>query len=211
VKRNELRPAGLPDGPFLIVLRARGGTGREVRATVPVTVDRTLAAFEATPEFFSPNGDGRRDVVQFTFVLTSRVNGMVRIYRARKLVGTVFSGLLEAGARELVWDGRAAGRVSDGRYRAVISVDGPLGTRAQDARFALDTARPTLRLVSLRELRFWVSEPAQLSVWVNGAAVPIVQDARTGYVRVPFSSGVSRVRAVASDRAANLSAVIRSS
>jgi hypothetical protein len=110
------------------------------------------------------------------------------------------------------WVGRGAGRSgADGAYRAVVSVEGPLGTRSLAARFTVDTRRPTLRLVSLRELRFWVSEPARLSVYVNGATRPIVQDSRGGYVRVPFSTGVRRLRAIATDRALNRSAVIRSS
>ena len=210
--RNTFRfsAAGVPDGSFLITLAARSGD-REVRASVAVVVDRTLAAFRAAPEFVSPNGDGRADRMQFSFVLTSPVAALVRIYRARKVVATAFSGFLQGGPQELLWDARVSQRsIPDGRYRAVVSVEGPLGTRAQDARFTVDTRRPTLRLVSLRELRFWVSEPARLSVYVNGATTPIVQDSRAGYVRVPLSSGVRRVRATATDRAFNRSAVIRS-
>jgi hypothetical protein len=210
--RNSFRfsAAGVPDGAFEIVLSARAAN-REVRASVPVIVDRTLAAFRASPQFFSPNGDGRLDRVHFTFVITSRVDATVRIYRGRKPVATAFAGSLEPGSRDVPWDGRVSGRpLADGRYRAGISVVGPLGTRVQEARFTIDTGRPILRLISTRELRFWVSEPVQLSVYVNGAATPVVQDAPRGYVRVPFSSGVRRVRAVAWDRALNRSGVIRS-
>ena len=201
--------SGVPDGAFVIVLTARATNGREVRVSVPVVVDRTLAGFEASPEAFSPNGDGRLDRIRFRFVLSYRSEATLRVYRARTLVATPASGLLDPGSHELEWDGRGQrGRVRDGALRAVISVDGPLGTRVQETRFRLDTTRPRLRLLSLRALRFVVSEPVELTVVVNGRQ-RIVQAAPRGVVTVRAASAVRRVSAVAVDAAANRSRVLR--
>ena len=56
--------AGLPDGDVHVLLRARtrGAVSRS-RAVVPRHVSRTLGFVAVTPAIFSPNGDGRNDVL----------------------------------------------------------------------------------------------------------------------------------------------------
>jgi hypothetical protein len=207
--RNSFRFAaeGVPDGSYAIELTARNAAGREVRATVAIVVDRTLAGFEAEPAVFSPNGDGRVDRVTFTFVLTSRVEAALRIYRGKNWVAAPFRGTLEAGSQQLTWDGsKRYGRLLDGRYRAVLAVAGPLGTRMQSATFVSDTTPPRLELLSVRPLRFRVSEPGTLKLLVNGKRLD--QPVPAGIVRVRYPFVIRTVRAQAEDAAMNRSRAV---
>jgi hypothetical protein len=207
--RNSFRFAaeGVPDGQYVIDLTARNGAGKEVRASVGIIVDRTLAGFEAEPPVFSPNGDGRVDRVTFTFVLTAHVDAVLRIYRGKNWVAAPFRGPLESGSQQLTWDGsKRHGRLLDGTYRAVLSVAGPLGTRSQSATFVSDTTPPRLELLSVRPLRFRLSEPATLKLVVNGKRLD--QAAPAGIVRLRYPFVIKKLTARAEDAAMNRSHVV---
>jgi hypothetical protein len=207
--RNSFRFAaeGVPDGSYVIELAARNSAGKEVKASVAIVVDRTLAGFEAQPAVFSPNGDGRVDRVTFTFVLTTRVEAVLRIYRGTKWVAAPFRGRLEAGSQQLTWDGsKRSGRLLDGIYRAALSVVGPLGTRLQSATFTSDTTPPRLQLLSVRPLRFRLSEPGTLKLTVNGKRLD--QAVPAGIVRVRYPFVIKTLRAQVEDAAMNRSRAV---
>jgi hypothetical protein len=74
---TEAKPAGvqsfrwladaLPDGTYTILLAAKTLDGREVTASVPVSVNRTLSFVSSLPSYLSPNADGRADRLRVAF------------------------------------------------------------------------------------------------------------------------------------------------
>jgi hypothetical protein len=65
-----------------------------------------------------------------------------------------------------------------------------------------------LRLASFRLLRFWVSEPARVTVVLNGRAHALTIK-RAGFFRVGHAVPVRAVRAYARDLAGNQSRQVR--
>jgi hypothetical protein len=202
------RATGFPDGPYRIVLTAETSDGRTATASVSVLVNRTLAGFAALPTPFSPNGDGRRDSALLTFSLAYPVAAELHIERARQPVATIFAGPLPAGQQQLVWDGRiGSAPAPDARYVAVLTVTDALGTASQRAALTIDTTPPTLRLLSLRQLRFRLSERAVVTLLVNGARIRKLEP--RGVFHVPFKGVPRTLTAVAEDRAGNRGAPLQ--
>ena len=77
----------------------------------------------------------------------------------------------------------------------------------QTAPFRVDTTAPRLRALSLARLRFTLSEPARVTLTINGRR--IVLQAKRGTFHVPFRGTPRRVTAVALDAAGNRSATLR--
>jgi hypothetical protein len=210
--RHTLDVKGLtvPDGRYLLVLGARASGDRQASATIQLLVDRTLAGFTAEPKAFSPNGDGHADAVTFFFALMAPAQVSLRMERAGSSPSTLLSGLLQPGPQQLVWDGTAAAaRLPDGRYRAVVDATDSLFTVSQSAQLVLDTLPPRLRILSVRRLLFWLSEPATVRLGVDGAKV--VKLERAGRFHVPHRGPAHHVSAVAIDAAGNQSPPVRSS
>jgi hypothetical protein len=115
---------------------------------------------------------------------------------------------LPAGGQQLTWDGaRSSGLLRDGAYDAVVEVTDAVGTVSYAAPFVVDTKPPQVRFVPGKGIRLSVSEPASLTVRVDGRLVR--RDvARAGVVRIPSSGTVTRVRVVARDAAGNESAPV---
>jgi flagellar hook assembly protein FlgD len=203
------RAEGLPDGAYGITLVAQSLTGKTVTASVPLVVNRTLAGYSATPTVFSPNRDGRRDTIAFPFSLAYSADAELRIEtRAGEPVATAFSGVLPAGAQRLTWDGATAGgtRLPDGSYRAILRVTDSIGTVTQTVAFTSDTTAPRISILSLRRLRFRVSEKSTVTLLVNGRRIRKIQH---GTFHVPFR-GVPRTAVFfALDPAGNRSPTLR--
>jgi N-acetylmuramoyl-L-alanine amidase len=201
------RAQGLPDGRYAIVLTATVGT-KQVSATVPIVVNRTLAGVGASPSSFSPNGDGRKDTAGIVFSLARPVQAQLRVLLRGAPVANVFAGPLAAGQQRLAWTGRGDdGRaLVDGSYRAELSVTDELGTVTSTVPLRLDTRAPTVRLWSSRPLRVRVSEPGTLTVRGAGR-VFVVRVRRAGVVAV--GSTARRLTLVAEDAAANRSKPLR--
>lgn len=72
---------------------------------------------------FSPNGDGRRDVAQVHFRLTTSAQVTAQVRRRGVVLRTVRLGALGSGDHVLRWDGRSSRgrRVPDGRYAVVLA------------------------------------------------------------------------------------------
>ena len=195
----------LADGTYGVVVTARTAAGGELRKVVPLTVSRTLGLVAVTPTTFSPNGDGRRDLLRVAFTLTAPADVQVRVFRERRGVLALYSASLPPGTRELTWDGlRASGPVRDGAYAILVEATDASTTASIAVPVVLDTSPPRVEVVSGRPLRVRVSEPAALVLRVDGTTVR-QQAAKAGVVRVPWSGTPRRVRVVGWDEAGNRS------
>jgi hypothetical protein len=156
---------------------------------------------------FSPNGDGRKDVLTTSFVLAQPATVNVSVEQAGHVVTDVVDGRFGAGPQKVTWDGTVGtGRARDGTYAVVVNVTTEAGTVAHPALFRVDTRPPVLRAISFRRLTFRVSEPARVTVVADRRR--IVRSVRAG--TVSFGRTARRVRAWAEDPAGNLSRTIRS-
>ena len=199
---------GVIDGTYRIVLSARTN-GREVRATVPILVSRTLARAAIAPAVFSPNGDGRMDTLEIGFELSSPATVRLRVMRGKASVAPVFAGPLSQGPQRLTWDGRKRiGRLVDGAYAAELTVTDAFTTISHSLPFASDTRPPAVRLVSLRPLRLRVDEPAALTMSINGVRRAL-KVSRAGVVRVTVAGTPRHVTVVARDAVGNVSKQFR--
>jgi hypothetical protein len=194
----------VPDGRYRLSLAARDAHGKEVETLVPVVVDRTLAAFAASPVAISPNGDGRQDKLVLTFRLNAPAQVQVEILAGTTLVATVFEGPLGAGPQRFSWDGSG---LDDGPYTAFVSATDSVLTVKQAVPVRIDRVAPVLRLLSFRQLRFWLSEPARVTLTLDGRTRRI-DVKRPGPFRVPHAPVRSLV-AQAQDAAGNRSRTIR--
>jgi hypothetical protein len=201
--------AGLPDGVYDVVVTGRTPAGLEFQELAPLTVNRTLGLVAVSPAVFSPNGDGRRDVLRVSFSLTAPAEVRVRILRDGRWVASPLSSSLLPGAQHLVWDGmRASGPVRDGTYSAVVEARDAAGAVAFGAPFASDTSPPRVQILPERRLRVRVSEPAVLVVHADGARLRR-EVAKPGVVWIRLGRPATRVRVVAWDEAGNRSAEVR--
>jgi flagellar hook assembly protein FlgD len=212
---SQRRPAGqsefvwsdvsLPDGRYRLSLVARDDRGKQVQSTVQLSVDRTLAGFVASAQAISPNGDGRFDTLDYSFQLNAPAHVRLRILRGPSVLATPLDIALAAGPQRLTWDGSG---LPDGRYSAVLSATDSLLTVRQSLIVRLDRVAPTLRLASFRLVRFWLSEPAQVTVVLNGRPHTLAVK-RAGFFRVSHAGSVRAVRAYARDLAGNQSRQVR--
>jgi hypothetical protein len=196
---------GVADGRYTIAISATDGK-TTVTKVVGVVVDRTVSNWAVTPPAFSPNGDGRQDTVTFGYRLARDASVRIDVKQGGKLAAAVFVGTLPAGAQTLTWDGIApTGRLSDGRYAAVLTTTTSLGATARPLTLRVDTRPPRLRAISFRRLTFRVDEVARVTVLADRRR--ITRSVRAGVVS--FGRSARRVRAWALDPAGNLSRTLR--
>ena len=198
--------ATLPDGLYTVVVTARTRPAGGGRQLVPLGVSRTLGLVSATPELFSPNGDGRNDSLELGFSLTVPAEVRVRILREGRWVASPHAASYPAGAHLFTWDGvRASGPLRDGTYSAVVeATDAALGSVSAAVPFASDTTAPRVGFLPARGIQVRVSEPATLFLRIDGARRERVVR-RAGVVRIPWPGAAKRVRVVARDAAGNAS------
>ncbi len=197
------KDVSVPDGSYQISLSARNALGQETRAPlVPVAVDRTLGPFTSSAASFSPRA-GRS--LAFAFQLFAPAYVHLRVFSGATPVATVLDADLSPGLQQVAWDG---GGLADGRYTAKLSSTDTLMTVQQSLRLTLDRKPPVLRLLSLGSLRFRLSEPARVTLVLNGLAHRL-QIRRAGVFRVGHRGTVRSLRAFAVDAAGNRSRVIR--
>jgi len=195
---------GLPDGAYAIRLLAKGAGGAEAAKDVPVFVTRTLGAGTASPPVITPNGDGRAERLSVAFALNAPAAVRVRVLREGRWVATAFAGELAAGVQVVRWDGRKrVGRARDGAYEAVVEAADTIATTSIRLPFLADATAPVARLLSTRApVRLWLSEPARLTLRVNGA-VRRLEVTRRGEVRLRDIVRVRSLLVVARDEAGN--------
>jgi hypothetical protein len=110
---------------------------------------------------------------------------------------------LAPGAQSVAW--QAAG-TPDGVYAGALTTSGPVVTATRTLLFRIDTKPPTLRARSFRALRFWVSEPATVTLVLNGARA--VRSVHAGTFSYRHGT-VRSVRISARDAAGNVSPALR--
>jgi hypothetical protein len=191
----KLTATNIPEGHFQLVLTAANAK-TSVSASVPVVIDRTVTRFAVAPAV--TNGD-----VTFSFEVLRVAAVKLDVQRAGKTVAPVFSATLPPGQQSVGWS--AAG-TNDGTYAGALTTSGEVGSATRTVLFRIDTTPPALRARSFRALRFWVSEPAKVTLIVNGARV--VRSVRAG--TFSYAHGrVRSVRIVARDSAGNLSRTLK--
>jgi hypothetical protein len=199
-----LGTSALPDGWYRLTLLAKAGA-KQVQTTAGFWVDRTLAGVAADARAFSPNGDGRFDKVALSFRLLAPAHVRVRILRGGvEAAAPLLEADLGIGPQDLDWDG---GGLPDGRYTLAVSATDSLLTVQQAVPVTIDTRAPALRFVSISKLLFRISEPARVSLAVNGRW-RIVNVRRAGLFHVGFRGRVRGVTAAATDGAGNRSRTI---
>ena len=187
---------------YTIVIVATGANGISVTQQVQVAVSRTLAAASLAPALLTPNGDGSGDRLSVTFQLAAPATVRLRVLRDGKWVATPFTGTLAAGPQAIGWDGtRRSGSTPDGSYTAVLDATDAIGTSEASLPFRLDARPPVLKLL-LRPLRLWVSEPATVTVRVNGS-LRRLSTAAPGTLPLTGIRVVRTLVAVARDEARN--------
>ncbi len=140
------------EGPYTLRLEVRDQAQNTAVAQVLVTLGprNLLERFAATPDVFSPNGDGRREAATLEYEL--RASGIVRL-EVRDGQGVLRRVLLsgiaqDPGVHALAWDGREDGAAPapDGAYRARIRVEDPATGSFQEGTLALglDRAPPAI-------------------------------------------------------------------
>jgi hypothetical protein len=187
----KLTATNIPEGHFRLVLTAANAK-TSVSASVPVVIDRTVTRFTVAPSV--TNGE-----VTFAFQLARVANVRLDIQRAGKTVAPVYAATLPPGPQSVGWNAAGTG---DGTYAGALTTSGEVGSATRTLLFRIDTRPPTLRARSYRALRFWVSEPAKVTLIVNGARV--VRSVRAGTFSYRHGR-VRSVRIVARDTAGNLS------
>ena len=199
----------LADGSYFVSLMARFGNGTTAQATFPLTVSRVLGLVSVAPALFSPNGDGRNDTLSVGFVLAAPATVRLRVEREGRWVATPYAADAQAGAQSFVWDGaRTGGKLRDGAYTAVVEATGGSGRIAGSVPFVVDTTAPRVRVLPARKIRLSLSEPAVLTVRIDGRLV--TKDVRRpGTVVVPSPVAARRVSVVATDAAGNRSVPLR--
>jgi len=195
---------GYPDGRYLLVVTARGRTGRTLTAVTPVLISRTLSAYTVTPTALSPNGDGRNDSASVSFALSVPALAWLQVLQGTTELGSLISGELPAGPHAAIWEGRAR----DGEYRLRLTITDATGPVTQEFKVRVDRVAPTLKRVSKRPLRVSLSEPARVTFLADGVPVT-VRRPKAGIFRVALGRPFTRLEAFAEDDAANVSRRLR--
>ncbi|MGQ0644795.1 MAG: OmpL47-type beta-barrel domain-containing protein [Elusimicrobiota bacterium] len=162
-------PAWAPDGTRLAFTSTRGGA-----ANVWVMSVLEVSGVAASPDSFSPNGDGRKDETVLSYSLStgdSTVSAAVFDESGNK-ARTLLQGQLQAaGAHAAVWDGRtdAAAPAAPGLYRMRLEVRGKAAVDdiVKEVRVLLDDAAPETSLTAAS------ADPARgpgSAPYFNGAA-----------------------------------------
>jgi len=161
-----------------------------------------------SPTAFSPNGDGRKDRLILKFSLAAPADVRIRIVRGDRWVASPFAASFLPGTQRLVWDGvRTSGVIRDGSYEAVVEAQDGLGAISYGVPFISDTVAPGVRILPGRKLRIEVSEPAVLTLRIDGRALRY-EAKRRGVFRIPWDGPATSVRVVAWDAAGNASSPV---
>ena len=225
-------------GAARLVVRAYDTVGNGSLIEVPVTLAepaQIVTSLTATPDPFSPNGDGRRERLSIQYSLSQPAQVTMTLTRAatnapiRTLLGAVPA---QAGNTTIVWDGRnEAGAVEPDEdvlisITAEVMVNGSVSARqVATALIVLDKTPPVITYTLPRGpvttgaggVVAQAVDPlfaqADLSISVQGAAhTPMTEADASGSLRASLDAvpeGPIALRVRADDRAENQSVAIR--
>jgi flagellar hook assembly protein FlgD len=149
-------PSGLLNGQYALVVSAASGT-RTATATIPFAVDDILTGFSAK---------GR----SLSFTLNrAPVSIAYQVLRGADVVAVPTVPAAAAGPQTLAWDGILADgtRAPDGAYTLALTVTDEFATFTRTAPLVVDATPPRVNVLSYKNLRFRVSEPATLVLKVG--------------------------------------------
>jgi hypothetical protein len=153
-------PLGLPNGQYAVVVTAAVGPTMAT-VTVPLVVDDILTGFTSSVS---------RGTATVGFTLTRAPLQLVfEVRRGTQVVAAPPLAPLLAGPQLLTWDETLADgtHAPDGPYTLALGVTDDVGTFTRTANITLDTTAPRITVLSYRNLRFRVSEPATLTLVVG--------------------------------------------
>jgi hypothetical protein len=112
------------------------------------------------------------------------------------------------GPQTLRWDGLLAdgSRAPDGTYTLAVSITDDVTMFARTATLTLDTTAPVITVLSYRNLRFRVSEPATLTLFVGTQRYTRVLK-KAAATQFWLKTKPSAYRVVATDAAGNTATV----
>lgn len=120
------------DGRYAVELELTDASGNRVVRRTAITVDRTAGILRWTPTAFLPDGDGRAETASVDFRLTRAATTSLRVEDPTgRVVRNAWKDRKRGTGRvSWTWDGRDGHRqvVPPGRYVAVLTATGPLGT-----------------------------------------------------------------------------------
>jgi hypothetical protein len=149
-------PPGLPNGSYAIAVNATSGT-RTATSSVHITVDDILTGFVVT---------GR----SLSFTLARPPTALAfQVLQGTSVLVTPAVPALGAGVQTLTWNGLLADGTPapDGTYTLALSITDGLTTFTRTGTVTVDTTPPAITVLSYRNLRFSVSEPATLRLYVG--------------------------------------------
>jgi hypothetical protein len=149
-------PPGLSNGVYAVVVTATAGS-KTATATVPLTVDDLLSGFLVTGSSLS-----------FTLA-RAPVALAFQVLQGAQVVATPTAQPPVVGQQILTWDGRLddGSPAPDGTYTLALTITDDVTTFTRTATLRLDTTAPKITVLSYRNLRFRVSEPATLTLVVG--------------------------------------------
>jgi hypothetical protein len=147
---------GLPNGGYAIVVNATAGA-KTATATAGLVVDDILNGLVATGPSMSFT------LVRAPFALLFQVLQGTQVVAAQTVTPPV------AGPQTLTWNGRLAdgSPAPDGTYTLALTITDDVATFTRTSVLTLDTTPPAIKVISYRNLRFRISEPATLTLYVG--------------------------------------------
>jgi hypothetical protein len=191
-------PTGLADGNYTIRLTARDAIGRLSEGTVQVAVSHAVLSFSADGKLISPNGDGRRDIVLFRFVLAQPVAVTLAVASDFASV-PIFSGQPLPGSQTFEFTGRGTdgSALPDGEYEARLTA----GVVTHRLPLTVDDTPPTISLVSVKPLQLRVAERVTVIALVNGRTIRA--SVKPGVFALAKQETIRTLTVVARDAAGN--------
>lgn len=200
----------VPEGSYRPRIRI-SGAGRTLVLPNPIRVDVThprIAALSVRPHSFSPDGDGRADVVRVSYRISEHAHAVLYV-NGKQRVLTRF----QPTRGEVVWYGKVAGKaLPPGRYRLGLAAVDRAGNRSRPVKVGAVELRyvrlqaPTLTARPGQQLTIRVSTDAKRVRWTlyrgssvvargsGGRGVVLRAPARPGRYTLVVKSGRHQAR-----------------
>jgi Uncharacterized protein potentially involved in peptidoglycan biosynthesis len=188
-------PPGLANGSYAIVVNATAGA-KTATATTPILVDSILTGLVATGPSMS-----------FTLTRAPIALGF-QVLQGTQVVAAPTVPPAVVGPQTLTWDGLLAdgSPAPDGTYTLALSITDDVGMFTRTATLTIDTTAPVIKVLSYRNLRFRVSEPATLTLIVGTRRYTRVLK-KPATTQFWLKTKPSAYRVVATDAAGNTATV----
>jgi flagellar hook assembly protein FlgD len=188
-------PPTLANGSYAIVVSATAGS-KTATATTPILVDNILTGLISTGPSMS-------------FTLTrAPISLGFQVLQGTQVVAAPAVPAALVGPQTLTWDGLLTdgSQAPDGTYTLALTITDDVGVFTRTAALTIDTTAPVIKVLSYRNLRFHVSEPATLTLIVGTRRYTrVLKKAAT--TQFWLKTKPSAYRVVATDAAGNTATV----